>query len=94
MKKIIKKKKYIFTHERYIDDWGFERDGFDLFDSEKRIHYPFIGMIKVSNLTKNSPINKLGFEYTAKDYKEMIVVRFDILNRTCIIKTDKLTTAI
>lgn len=72
MKKEYKKGKWLLTHERYIDDMGFERDAFDLFDTEKRVHRPFTGFPKVSNLTKDSPINLLGYDYTEKDYEEMI----------------------
>lgn len=64
--------KWILTHERYIDDFGIERDSFDLFDTEKRIHYPFSGMIKCHNKNKNFPINRIPYNYTKKDYEEML----------------------
>jgi hypothetical protein len=72
MKKEIKKGKYTLTHERYIDEMGFEQDSFDLFDEELRIHYPFLGKIKVSDKGKNFPINKIPHNYTKKDYQEML----------------------
>lgn len=67
-----KKDKWLLIHNRYIDDLGFEKDSFDLFDTEKRIHRPFTGKLKVSNNNRNSSIDKLGYDYTEEDYKEMI----------------------
>lgn len=51
---------------------GFERDSFDLFDTEKRMYTPFRIPIKVSNVTKNSPINLLGYEYTEEELKNIL----------------------
>lgn len=80
MKKEIKKGKWVLTHERYLDDMGFEEDAFDLFDNEKRIHRPFFGKFKIHDKGLNFPINRIPFDYTTSDYEEMLdeqVSKFD-----------------
>jgi len=72
MKKEYKKGKWLLTHERYLDDMGFERDIFDLFDTEQRVHRPFHGMIKVNDKGINFPLNRIPFDYTEEDYKKML----------------------
>ena len=66
------KGKYTLEHNRYIDDFGFEKDSFDLFDTEKRVHFPFHGFPKVSNMDKDFPINRIPYDYTKEDYEEML----------------------
>lgn len=68
----LQKGKWLLTHERYVDDWGFEVDSFDLFDQEKRIHRPFFGSPKVSDKGRDFPINKIPYEYTQEDYQQMM----------------------
>lgn len=68
----LRKGKWELTHERYVDDMGFERDHFELFDTEKRVHIPFVGMIKVNNKGRNFPINKIPHTYTKEDYRQML----------------------
>lgn len=69
----IKKGQYSLNHERYIDDMGFERDSFSLFDEATRTHYPFWGNPKVINKNlEDFPINRIPFEYTTEDYEEML----------------------
>lgn len=72
MKKETQKGKWVLTHERYVNDMGFEIDAFDLFDTEKRIHRPFHGNIKINDKGLDFPINKIPFDYTDKDYEEML----------------------
>lgn len=64
--------KYVLTHERIVDEMGFEQDNFDLLDIKKRIHMPFFGKMKVSNKDMNFPINKIPYQYTQEDYNEML----------------------
>lgn len=71
MKKL-QRGKWLLTHERYIDDMGFEVDSFDLFDTEQRVHRPFWGTSKVSTADKNFPINKIAYNYTEEDYEAML----------------------
>ena len=77
MERIYKKENWVLTHNRYINELGFEVDSFDLFDEEKRIHYPFYGKLKVSDKKvsdkdTNFPINRIPYDYTEKDYAEML----------------------
>ena len=72
MKKELRKGKWLLTHERYIDDMGFERDCFDLFDTEQRVHRPFMGYPKVNDKGRDFPINRIPHEYTEEDYKKML----------------------
>ena len=67
--------KWAIIHDRYLDDYGFEKDHFDLFDTEARIHYPFIGYMKVSNKGRDFPINKVPYDYTNEDYIKMMEVQ-------------------
>lgn len=72
MKKEFIKGKFLLTHYRYINDMGFEVDSFDLFDIEKRVHYPFVPFIKVHNKGPDWPINRIPYEYNDEDYEKMI----------------------
>ena len=72
MKYELKKGHYTLTHRRIINYMGFEVDRFELFDEEKRIHFPFYGDMKVSDKDKDFPINKIPYEYTEEDYKKML----------------------
>ena len=72
MEKKLTKGKYELNYLRYIDDMGFERDSFDLFDTEKRMHRPFMTAPKVSNVDRNSPINILGYEYTDEELEQIL----------------------
>jgi len=71
MEKITTKGKYQLIHSRYIDDMGFERDAFDLFDTEQRLHRPFFGHVKVNDKA-DCPINRISFDYTQDDYDIML----------------------
>ena len=64
--------KYTLTYERYLNDMGCECDSFDLFDSETRVHRPFIAPMKVSNLTQDSSIGELGYTYTKKELTDLL----------------------
>lgn len=72
MKTTIRGGKYVLIHERRLDAMGFEIDNFDLFDTEKRIHRPFNGDLKVSNERKDFPVNKIPYDYTNDDYLKMM----------------------
>lgn len=72
MKTVAKQDHYELKYERHIDDMGFEKDSFELFDTEKRISRPFLGFPKVSTKKRSDPINTLGYTYTKKDFEEML----------------------
>lgn len=72
MTKEYKQGKWVLTHRRYVNSFSFEEDAFDLFDTEQNVHRPFRGFPKAVNTGKDFPINKIGFEYTEEDYKQMI----------------------
>lgn len=72
MEKEYKRDKWVLTHHRYIDDMGFEVDSFDLFDTEARVHHPFMGYPKVANVGRDFPINKIPYDYTEEDYAKMM----------------------
>ena len=72
MIKELQKGKWLLTHDRYVNDMGFETDAFDLFDTEKRIHIPFHGMIKLHNKGNDFPLNKIPYDYTVRDYEAML----------------------
>ena len=60
------------THSWYADDMGFRRNSFDMFDEKTRTHYPFHGMIRVSNYERNTPIGGDDISpYTEAEYAEM-----------------------
>lgn len=71
--KTIKEGKWELHYTRYLDYMGFERDAFDLFDTEKRIHRPFIGGSKVNNHDRTSDISKLGYEWTDGELREILL---------------------
>lgn len=70
--KKLQKGDWILNHRRYIDEYGFETDVFHLNHSIKRLAYPFRGFIKVNDKPLDFPINKIPYEYTEKDYEEML----------------------
>lgn len=72
MSKEYKKERWLLTHDRYVNDMGFEWDVFDLFDTETRVHYPFMGYPKVANVGRDFPINKIPYNYTEEDYAKML----------------------
>ena len=63
---------WILNHKRYVNEYGFETDRFYLSHSTKRIAYPFNGFPKVNDKPIDFPINKIPYEYTEKDYDEML----------------------
>ena len=78
MTKTYTKGKYELTHTRFINDFGFEQDSFQLTDTEARVNMPFTGMLKPSNATKESNLAELHFEYTDEDYEGMIVEQIEL----------------
>jgi len=75
MNKEYKKGKFTLNHNRYLDAMGFEKDSFDLIwiESDGVMHHrPFLGDLKVNVSDRNSPIGKIGFNYTDEDYEKMI----------------------
>lgn len=72
MKRKFIKGKWTLTHDRFIDSMGFEKDSFDLFNSESRTHFPFLGKLKISEKGGNFPINRIPYEYNQSDYAEMM----------------------
>lgn len=72
----IKIGKYELDHDRYIDDFGIERDSFEiLWYDEKgfKYHKPFLGDIKVNTMTRDSDIRKIHYKYTKEDYKKILL---------------------
>ena len=67
-----KKGKYVLIHDRGLDDWGFERDFFDIFDTELRVHRPFMAPPKVGDKGLDFHINKVPYDYTNEDYEKML----------------------
>ncbi len=62
-----KKGDYVLEHKVYLDDWGFERNSMDLFNSKTNTHYPCFGEIRMSEMfTENTE------PYTEEEYERMI----------------------
>ena len=81
MNKEIERGKYVLIHKRYIDDMGFEKDSFDLFNKETKIHYPFMGKIKTTKFDRNTSIGKIGYTYIKKDYQEMMNEQIEMVKK-------------
>ena len=79
--KEIKKDDFIMTHDRVINDFGFEQDNFSLFNVKDRVHMPFFGHIKLSD---SFIPGKIGYTYSEDDYNEMIneqITKYEIYKR-------------
>lgn len=75
MKEVRKMKEngYTLTHSWYYDDFGLQRNSFDLFHDESRTHYPFLGDIRVNNYDKGSPYGGDDISpYTNEQYLDML----------------------
>ena len=71
--KQLKKGNLTLEHSRFIDEFGFLRDFFEIVKMHEdgfRIKKPFHGMLKVQNYSKSDPI-KLYTDYTEEDYEKM-----------------------
>lgn len=71
MKKEYKKGKWVLTHRIQNGIFGSE-DFFELKDTVNNVIYPFNGYPKVTNYTKDNAFGNTLFNYTQKDYEEML----------------------
>jgi len=71
MKKEYKKGKWVLTHSIQNGIFGVE-DFFELKDTVNNVIYPFNGYPKVTDHTKGIAIAGFLFQYTQKDYEEML----------------------
>lgn len=79
--KKITKDGYILTHKWFRDDLGLKRNSFDLFHIKSRTNYPFLGKIRVSDLSRDTLIEGDNISpYTDKEYNEMIEEQISELN--------------
>lgn len=72
MEKIVTQGNFQLKHSRYINDFGFETDSFAIFDVVNRVNYPFHAPLKMHTKT-DYPINKIPYEYTDEDYKNILI---------------------
>jgi len=64
---------YTLTHSWHLDNFGLKRNSFDVFCEATRTHYPFWGMIRVSNQEKGTAFaGDDTSSYTENEYKEML----------------------
>ena len=69
----ITKNGFTLNHSWYIDDFGFKRNSFDLFDEKTRTHYPFFGKIRINNFTRSTSLGGDDTSsYTDEEYLEMM----------------------
>ena len=64
---------FILTHDRFIDENGFLVDSFDFIEEAwgKKIHTPFMPIIKVKDYTDKTNIMDCTANYTDKEYQQM-----------------------
>ena len=83
--KEIKRDRFTLSHIRIKDEWGFDKDLFDITaenEDGSTTVYPFLAPIRVSNFDRNTPIIQDSKEtYTQKEYNRMFNEQLEAIKK-------------